>query len=94
MICVLFSEVYDSPALQAVQLEDGSTAVIQHALQMSQPDTFLAIQESDTVSGLPLEGITDPGTVAVLEQYAAKVTQMQVFVFFLFFWFMTFKSYN
>lgn len=74
MICVPFSEVYDSPALQAVQLEDGSTAFIQHALQMSQPDTILAIQESDTVSDLSLEGIADPGTVTVLEQYTAKVT--------------------
>ncbi|XP_060796806.1 zinc finger protein 143a isoform X2 [Neoarius graeffei] len=70
-------EVYDSPALQAVQLEDGSTAFIQHALQMSQPDTFLAIQESDPVSGLRLEGIADPGTVTVLEQYAAKVEEMK-----------------
>lgn len=67
-------EVYDPPALQAVQLDDGSTAFIQHAVQMTQPDTILAIQESDTVSDLPLEGITDPGTVAVLEQYTAKVT--------------------
>lgn len=76
MICVVFSELYDSPALQAVQLEDGSTAFIQQALQMSTPDTILAIQESDTVSDLPLEEITDPETVTVLEQYAAKVTQV------------------
>ncbi|XP_026992366.2 zinc finger protein 143a isoform X2 [Tachysurus fulvidraco] len=66
-------ELYDSPALQAVQLEDGSTAFIQQPLQMSTPDTILAIQESDTVSDLPLEEITDPETVTVLEQYTAKI---------------------
>ncbi|MCI4383116.1 hypothetical protein PGIGA_G00022710 [Pangasianodon gigas] len=70
-------EVYDSPALQAVQLEDGSTAFIQHAVQMSQSDTILAIQESDAVSDLPLEGITDPGTVTVLEQYTTKIEEMK-----------------
>ncbi|KAK3561825.1 hypothetical protein QTP86_017065, partial [Hemibagrus guttatus] len=70
-------EVYNSPALQAVQLEDGSTAFIQHALQMSQPDTILAIQESDRVSDLPLEEITDPETVTVMEQYAAKIEEME-----------------
>ncbi|KAG7327194.1 hypothetical protein KOW79_008800 [Hemibagrus wyckioides] len=70
-------EVYDSPALQAVQLEDGSTAFIQHTLQMSQPDTILAIQESDTVSDLPLEEITDPEAVTVLEQYGAKIEDME-----------------
>lgn len=70
-------EMYDSPALQAVQLEDGSTAFIQHALQMSQPDTILAIQESDPVSDLSLAGIADPGTVTVLEQYTAKIKEMK-----------------
>ncbi|KAK2869649.1 hypothetical protein Q7C36_001520 [Tachysurus vachellii] len=72
-------ELYDSPALQAVQLEDGSTAFIQQALQMSTPDTILAIQESDTVSDLPLEEITDPETVTVLEQYAAKIEEMEFY---------------
>lgn len=59
-----------------MQLEDGSTAFIQHTLQMAQPDAILAIQESDTVSDFSLEEVTDPGTVAVLEQYTAKVTDI------------------
>ncbi|XP_046714154.1 zinc finger protein 143a isoform X2 [Silurus meridionalis] len=67
-------EVYDSTVLQAVQLEDGSTAFIQ---QMMQPDTILSIQESDTVSDLPLDGITDPGNVTVLEQYTTNIEEMK-----------------
>lgn len=72
------SEVYDSPALQAVQLEDGSTAFIQHAVQMTQPDTILAIQESDPATDLPLEGFADPETITVLEQYTPKVQSYHV----------------
>ncbi|XP_066503479.1 zinc finger protein 143a [Hoplias malabaricus] len=70
-------ETYDSSALQAVQLEDGSTAYIQHALQMPQANTVLAIQESSSLSDLQMDGTTDPETISVLEQFTAKVEEME-----------------
>lgn len=46
------SDSYDQSALQAVQLEDGTTAYIHHAVQVPQSDTILAIQADGTVAGL------------------------------------------
>uniref|UniRef100_A0A672KNC5 Zinc finger protein 143 n=1 Tax=Sinocyclocheilus grahami TaxID=75366 RepID=A0A672KNC5_SINGR len=45
-------DTYEPSTLQAVQLEDGSTAYIHHALQVSQPNTILAIQTNGTVADL------------------------------------------
>lgn len=67
----MFSETYDQGGLQAVQLEDGTTAYIQH---MPQTSTILAIQADGTVADLQAEGAIDPDTISVLEQYSAKVT--------------------
>lgn len=67
----LFAETYDQGGLQAVQLEDGTTAYIQH---MPQSSTILAIQADGTVADLQAEGTIDPETISVLEQYSAKVT--------------------
>lgn len=67
----MFSETYDQGGLQAVQLEDGTTAYIQH---MPQSSTILAIQADGTVADLQAEGTIDPDTISVLEQYSAKVT--------------------
>lgn len=65
---------YDQSALQAVQLEDGTTAYIHHAVQVPQSDTILAIQADGTVAGLHTGDATiDPDTISALEQYAAKV---------------------
>lgn len=67
------SEAYEQSALQAVQLEDGTTAYIQHAVQMPQSNTILAIQADGTVSDLHTDSAIDPETISVLEQYTAKV---------------------
>lgn len=68
------SDSYDQSALQAVQLEDGTTAYIHHAVQVPQSDTILAIQADGTVAGLHTGDATiDPDTISALEQYAAKV---------------------
>lgn len=65
---------YDQSSLQAVQLEDGTTAYIHHAVQVPQSDTILAIQADGTVAGLHTGDATiDPDTISALEQYAAKV---------------------
>lgn len=66
----MFSETYEQGGLQAVQLEDGTTAYIQH---MPQSSTILAIQADGTVADLQAEGTIDPDTISVLEQYSAKV---------------------
>lgn len=68
------SDSYDQSALQAVQLEDGTTAYIHHTVQMPQSDTILAIQADGTVAGLHTgDAAIDPDTISALEQYAAKV---------------------
>ncbi|CAJ0962183.1 unnamed protein product [Ranitomeya imitator] len=66
---------YDQSSVQAVQLEDGTTAYIHHAVQVPQPDTILAIQADGTVAGLhATEATIDPDTISALEHYAAKVS--------------------
>lgn len=67
------TDTYDQNTLQAVQLEDGTTAYIQHTVQMPQTNTILAIQADGTVSDLNADGTLDQETINVLEQYTAKV---------------------
>lgn len=69
-MCSLFLETYDQGGLQAVQLEDGTTAYIQH---MPPSNTILAIQADGTVADLQTEGTIDAETISVLEQYSTKV---------------------
>lgn len=66
-----FAEMYEPGTLQAVQLEDGSTAYIQHAVQVSQPNTILAIQTNGT--DLHPDTVIDQETISALEQYTSKV---------------------
>lgn len=57
-----------------MQLEDGSTAYIQHTVHMPQSNTILAIQADGTIADLQAEATAlDPETISVLEQYTAKV---------------------
>ncbi|CAB1339252.1 unnamed protein product [Coregonus sp. 'balchen'] len=69
----LEDDTYDQNTLQAVQLEDGTTAYIQHTVQMPQTNTILAIQADGTVSDLNTDGTLDQETINVLEQYTTKV---------------------
>ena len=69
------SETYEQGGLQEVQLEDGSTAYIQHTVHMPQPSTILAIQADGTIADLQTEGgAMDAETISVLEQYTTKVS--------------------
>jgi len=74
-LCVInaFSDTYEPNTLQAVQLEDGSTAYIHHAVQVSQPNTILAIQTNGTVADLQTDTSIDQETINALEQYTTKV---------------------
>uniref|UniRef100_A0A8C2HBQ6 Zinc finger protein 143a n=1 Tax=Cyprinus carpio TaxID=7962 RepID=A0A8C2HBQ6_CYPCA len=65
-------DTYEPNTLQAVQLEDGSTAYIHHAVQMSQPNTILAIQTNGTVADLHTDAAIDQETINALEQYTTK----------------------
>lgn len=68
------SDAYDQSGLQEVQLEDGSTAYIQHTVHMPQSNTILAIQADGTIADLQAEATAiDPETISVLEQYTTKV---------------------
>ena len=93
-------ETYEQGGLQEVQLEDGSTAYIQHTVHMPQPSTILAIQADGTIADLQTEGgAMDPETISVLEQYTTKVSlsgqsrrpvtalQPHITGFLFFFWF-------
>uniref|UniRef100_A0A8C1Y337 Zinc finger protein 143a n=1 Tax=Cyprinus carpio TaxID=7962 RepID=A0A8C1Y337_CYPCA len=66
-------DTYEPNTLQAVQLEDGSTAYIHHAVQMSQPNTILAIQTNGTVADLHTDAAIDQETINALEQYTTKI---------------------
>lgn len=69
------AETYDQSGLQEVQLEDGSTAYIQHTVHMPQSNTILAIQADGTIADLQADAtVLNPETISVLEQYATKVT--------------------
>uniref|UniRef100_A0A8C1WCA8 Zinc finger protein 143a n=1 Tax=Cyprinus carpio TaxID=7962 RepID=A0A8C1WCA8_CYPCA len=69
-------DTYEPSTLQAVQLEDGSTAYIHHAVQMSQPNTILAIQTNGTVADLHTDATIDQETINALEQYTTKIEEM------------------
>lgn len=57
-----------------MQLEDGSTAYIQHTVHMPPSNTILAIQADGTIADLQAEATAlDPDTISVLEQYTTKV---------------------
>lgn len=69
------AETYDQSGLQEVQLEDGSTAYIQHTVHMPQSNTILAIQADGTIADLQADATgLNPETISVLEQYATKVS--------------------
>lgn len=82
-ICICFyceAETYEQGGLQEVQLEDGSTAYIQHTVHMPQPNTILAIQADGTIADLQAEATAiDPETISVLEQYTTKVSEATPF---------------
>lgn len=68
-------DTYDQSGLQEVQLEDGSTAYIQHTVHMPQSNTILAIQADGTIADLQTDATgLDPETISVLEQYTTKVS--------------------
>lgn len=80
-LCV---ETYDQSGLQEVQLEDGSTAYIQHTVHMPQPNTILAIQADGTIADLQADAAAiDPETISVLEHYGTKVTDCFMLVLWL-----------
>lgn len=69
------ADTYDQSGLQEVQLEDGSTAYIQHTVHMPQSNTILAIQADGTIADLQADATAlNPETISVLEQYATKVS--------------------
>lgn len=74
--CVFPAEGCDPSALEAVQLEDGSTAYIHHPVAMPTDSTILAVQTEVGLEDLAAED--DEGfsadTVVALEQYASKVS--------------------
>lgn len=71
------ADTYDQSGLQEVQLEDGSTAYIQHTVHMPPSNTILAIQADGTIADLQAEATAlDPDTISVLEQYTTKVNAL------------------
>lgn len=71
------ADTYDQSGLQEVQLEDGSTAYIQHTVHMPPSNTILAIQADGTIADLQAEATAlDPDTISVLEQYTTKVNTL------------------
>ncbi|KAM8861348.1 zinc finger protein 143 isoform 1-T1 [Synchiropus picturatus] len=71
-------DTYDQSGLQEVQLEDGSTAYIQHTVHMPQQNAILAIQADGTIADLQSDATSiDPETISVLEQYTAKVENIE-----------------
>lgn len=70
------AEGYDPSALEAVQLEDGSTAYIHHPVAVPADSAILAVQTEVGLEDLATEddeGFT-ADTVVALEQYASKVS--------------------
>lgn len=72
---MFLAEGYDPSTLEAVQLEDGSTAYIHHPVTLPPDGTILAVQTEVGLEDLAAED--DEGfstdTVVALEQYASKV---------------------
>lgn len=76
-LLILCADTYDQSGLQEVQLEDGSTAYIQHTVHMPPSNTILAIQADGTIADLQAEATAlDPDTISVLEQYTTKVNTL------------------
>ena len=65
----------DPSALEAVQLEDGSTAYIHHPVPVPSDSAILAVQTEAGLEDLAAEDEEGFGTdtVVALEQYASKV---------------------
>lgn len=77
LLVLPFADTYDQSGLQEVQLEDGSTAYIQHTVHMPPSNTILAIQADGTIADLQAEATAlDPDTISVLEQYTTKVNKV------------------
>lgn len=74
------AEGYNPSALEAVQLEDGSTAYIQHPVSVPSDSTILAVHTEVGLEDLAAED--DEGfsadTVVALEQYASKVSSQSL----------------
>lgn len=74
------TEGYDPSSLEAVQLEDGSTAYIHHPVAVPADSTILAVQTEVGLEDLAAED--DEGfsadTVVALEQYASKVSSQSL----------------
>jgi hypothetical protein len=70
------AEGYDPGALEAVQLEDGSTAYIHHPVTVPPDGTILAVQTEVGLEDLVAEDdeAFSTDTVVALEQYASKVS--------------------
>lgn len=70
------TEGYDPSALEAVQLEDGSTAYIHHPIAVASNSTILAVQTEVGLEDLAAEDEEgfSADTVVALEQYASKVS--------------------
>lgn len=70
------SEGYDPSTLEAVQLEDGSTAYIHRPVIMPAGSTILAVQaqtEVGELAGEEEDDAFDADTINALKQYASKV---------------------
>lgn len=69
-------EGYDPSALEAVQLEDGSTAYIHHPVSEPSDSAVLAVQTEVGLEDLAAEDeeAFSADTVVALEQYASKVS--------------------
>lgn len=73
-------EGYDPSALEAVQLEDGSTAYIHHPVSAPSDSTILAVQTEVGLEDLAAEDEEgfSADTVVALEQYANKVSMQSL----------------
>lgn len=60
---------YDPGTVEAVQLEDGSTAYIHHPSALQSGGAILTVQAGGTLEELA----ADPDTISTLEAYAARV---------------------
>lgn len=72
------AEGYDPSALEAVQLEDGSTAYIHHPVAVPSDGAILAVQTEVGLEDLATEDDEGFGadTVVALEQYTSKVSSL------------------
>lgn len=64
---------YDPSAVEAVQLEDGSTAYIHHPSGLQAESTILTVQAGGALEELTADDQVDADTIACLQSYSAKV---------------------